>query len=48
MISSDMEEILGISDRIVVMHEGTVAGVVGKADFSQQLISEYAIGGAKL
>ena len=48
VISSDMEEILGISDRIVVMHEGTVAGVVGKADFSQQLISEYAIGGAKL
>lgn len=48
MISSDMEEVLGVSDRIAVMHEGRIAGIVEKKDFSQQLISEYAIGGAKL
>ena len=43
-----MEEVLGISDRIAVMHEGRIAGMVEKKDFSQQIISEYAIGGAKL
>ena len=48
VISSDMEEVLGISDRIAVMHEGRIAGMVEKKDFSQQIISEYAIGGAKL
>ena len=48
VVSSDMEEILGISDRIVVMHEGRIAGIVPKGGDAQQLISEYAIGGAKL
>ena len=48
VISSDMEEILGISDRIAVMHEGRIAGIVPRMDATQQIISEYAIGGAKL
>lgn len=48
VVSSDMEEILGISDRIVVMHEGEIAGTVDKKDFSTGLVSEYAIGGATL
>lgn len=48
VISSDMEEILGISDRIAVMHEGRLAGIVPREEATQQLISEYAIGGAKL
>ena len=44
VVSSDMEEILGISDRIIVMHEGTVAGEIKKEDFSQNLVTEYAVG----
>ena len=48
VVSSDMEEILGISDRIIVMHEGKIAGEVQKKEFSAKLISEYAIGGAAL
>lgn len=48
VVSSDMEEILGISDRIIVMHEGKIAGEVQKNEFSAKLISEYAIGGAAL
>ena len=48
VVSSDMEEVLGISDRIAVMHEGRIAGLVEKKDFSQTIISEYAIGGAAL
>ena len=27
MISSDMEEVIGVSDRIAVMHEGDISGV---------------------
>jgi ribose transport system ATP-binding protein len=42
MISSEMEELMGLSDRIVVLSEGRVAGVVNKADFSQELIMRYA------
>lgn len=44
VISSDMEEIMGLSDRILVMHEGHIAGELLKEDFSQSLITEYAVG----
>ena len=44
VVSSDMEEIMGVSDRILVMYEGKVAGEVRKEDFSQSLITEYAVG----
>lgn len=42
MVSSDMEELLGMSDRIVVMAEGRIMGEVMKSDFSQQHILELA------
>ena len=45
VVSSDMEEILGISDRILVMHEGVISGEIMKPDFSQTLVTEYAVGG---
>ncbi|RJQ40040.1 MAG: sugar ABC transporter ATP-binding protein [Anaerolineaceae bacterium] len=45
-ISSEMEEILGISDRILVMHEGKISGEVSKENFSERIITEYAFGGA--
>lgn len=45
VVSSEMEEVLGISDRILVMHEGEISGEVLKKDFSQSLITEYAVGG---
>ncbi len=44
VVSSDMEEIIGISDRILVMYEGNIAGEVLKQNFSQSLITEYAVG----
>lgn len=44
VVSSEMEEIMGISDRIIVMHEGKISGEVLKKDFSQSLITEYAVG----
>ena len=45
VVSSEMEEVMGISDRIIVMREGEVAGTVVREDFSQQRITEYAVGG---
>ena len=42
MISSDMEELLGMSDRIVVMNEGSVAGELTKDQFSQVAVMELA------
>jgi ABC-type sugar transport system ATPase subunit len=45
VVSSEMEEVMGISDRIYIMREGSIAGEVAKEDFSQEAISKYAIGG---
>lgn len=44
MISSDMEEVLGMSDRIVVFHEGTVSGEINKNEFSQNNVMMLASG----
>ncbi len=44
MISSDMEEILGMSDRILVLSEGRVAGELKKEQFSQENVLTLASG----
>lgn len=44
MITSDMEELLGMSDRIIILSEGKLTGVVENADFSQDYILELASG----
>lgn len=44
MISSDMEEILGMSDRIMVLCEGHQAGVLEREAFSQETILSLASG----
>ncbi|MBV9949167.1 MAG: sugar ABC transporter ATP-binding protein [Myxococcales bacterium] len=40
MVSSDMEEILGLSDRVVVMHERRIKGVLERAELSQERIAK--------
>ena len=42
MISSEMPEVLGMSDRIMVMHEGRVTGILDRAEASQVRIMELA------
>lgn len=42
VISSEMAEVMGISDRIVVMCEGELKGEIQREDFSQELIMSYA------
>lgn len=44
MISSDMEEVLGMSDRIVVLSEGEKAGELEKQKFSQENVLALASG----
>jgi len=44
MISSDMEELLGMSDRIIVLCEGELAGEVQKGQFNQNYILDLASG----
>jgi ribose transport system ATP-binding protein len=45
MISSDMEEVINFSDRVAVMHEGRVTGVLERADCTEENIMQLAIGG---
>ena len=44
-VTHDRVEAMSLSDRIIVMREGEVAGTVERKDFSQQRITEYAVGG---
>ena len=44
MISSDMEEVLGESQRVIVMHEGSIAGHVERKDCSEEAIMRLAVG----
>ena len=44
MISSEMPELIGMSDRIIVMHQGSVSGELTKEEVSQERILEMASG----
>jgi rhamnose transport system ATP-binding protein len=44
MISSELPEILGMSDRIAVMHEGKIAGVLSRAEATQESLLALALG----
>ncbi|HUE82061.1 MAG TPA: sugar ABC transporter ATP-binding protein [Pyrinomonadaceae bacterium] len=44
MISSDMEEILHISDRVAVMHEGKLAGILERSECTEESIMSLAVG----
>lgn len=42
MISSEMEELMGMSDRIIVLAEGNMTGELSKEEFSQETIMAFA------
>ena len=44
MISSDMEEVIGVSDRILVMNEGSISGGLGRDQFSEHRVMQLAVG----
>ena len=43
MISSDMEEVLQLSDRVAVMHEGRISGVLERQECTEQRIMTLAV-----
>jgi ribose transport system ATP-binding protein len=47
MISSDMEEVIGVSDRIAVMHEGAISGFLERSEFSEHEVLRLAVGDGK-
>ena len=47
MISSDLEEVLGMSDRVLVMHQGRLAGALARAELSEEAIMHLATGGSR-
>jgi ribose transport system ATP-binding protein len=43
-VSSEMEEVLGMADRALVMHEGRIAGELARNELSEQAIMQLATG----
>ncbi|MEK5071600.1 sugar ABC transporter ATP-binding protein [Sporosarcina sp. FSL K6-1508] len=48
MISSELPEIIGMTDRVLVMHEGTMTAELQKTEMTQERIMHYATGGDKI
>ena len=44
MVSSDMEELLGMAERIIVLHEGEQTGELSRQEFSQERVLSLASG----
>jgi ribose transport system ATP-binding protein len=44
MVSSEMEEVIGMSDRVVVMHERRIKGVLTRENLTQQRIATLMTG----
>lgn len=45
VVSSDLPEVIGVSDRVIVMHEGKITGEVMREDATQERIMQFATGG---
>ncbi len=44
MISSEMPELIGMSDRILIMHEGRISGELSRDEFKQEAVLKLASG----
>ena len=44
LVSSEMPEVLGISDRIIVMHEGHLGGEFTREQATQEVLMAAAVG----
>ena len=43
-VSSEMEEVLGMSDRVLVMHEGRITGELARTELSEEAVMHLATG----
>ncbi|MDO5093674.1 MAG: sugar ABC transporter ATP-binding protein [Propionibacteriaceae bacterium] len=48
MVSSELPEVLGMSDRILVMHEGRVSGELSRDEANQESVMHLATGGDRV
>ncbi|MGM9659461.1 MAG: sugar ABC transporter ATP-binding protein [Faecousia sp.] len=48
MISSELSEVVGISDRVYVMKDGEITGEVNRDNLTQEAIMRYAVGGEEV
>jgi rhamnose transport system ATP-binding protein len=46
LISSELPEVLGMSDRVAVMHDGTIQGTLSRGEMTQERVLELALGHA--
>ncbi len=46
-VSSELEEVIGLCDRVVVMHEGRIIGLVAREQLTQELVAELMTGRAE-
>ena len=46
MVSSELEEVIGMSDRVVVMHEGRISGIVTRERLTQEHVGALMTGQA--
>lgn len=44
MISSEMPEVIGMCDRVMVMRNGKISGEVGKDELSEETLIKFAMG----
>jgi ribose transport system ATP-binding protein len=45
MISSELQEVIGVSDRVYVMKDGEITGELNRDELTQENIMHYAVGG---
>ena len=48
MVSSELPEVIGMADRVLVMHEGRLTAEIPKEEMTQERIMHYATGGEKI
>jgi ribose transport system ATP-binding protein len=47
-VSSEMEEILGMADRVLVMHEGRITGELSREEITEETVMQLATGGEQV
>ncbi|MCT2197551.1 sugar ABC transporter ATP-binding protein [Paenibacillus sp. p3-SID1389] len=47
MVSSELPEVIGMSDRVMVMHEGRIVKELSREELSEETILHYAMGGTE-